>query len=72
MFVILYLHRHPLKGVRVLANPITAETVEEAQEMCLKVAQDYKAPSWIVEFEKPEIKPRLQLVSDDQDQNRIG
>jgi len=64
MFVILYLHRHPLKGVRTMAHPFTAETLEEAEKLVMHVATELKAPAYHVEFEAPEIRPQLSLVKD--------
>lgn len=64
MYCILYLYRHPLKGVRVQAHPITAGTLEEAEPLCVEVANNHKAPAWIIEFDKPEIRPQLKLVDD--------
>lgn len=62
MYCILFLHRHPLKGVRPMAHPITADTLEEAETLVVEVGTHHKAPAWIIEFDKPEIRPQLQVV----------
>lgn len=62
MFTILYLHRHPTKGVIVRAHPITFEDQTQAEVACMEVGEHYKAPAFLIEFDKPDIRPRLELV----------
>ncbi len=62
-YIILYLKRHPLLGVRTMAHPIVYDDEDAASEALHDCGDIYKAPCWIVSSPQPEIKPVLKVVN---------
>ncbi len=62
-YIILYLKRHPLLGVRTMAHPIVYDDADAAEIACMECGDMYKAPAWIVSVEKPDVRPQLKAVN---------
>lgn len=62
IYVILYLYRHPLGKIETRAHPLTFDDLETAERELIPIANQFKAPAWIAEIEKPDITPQLKIV----------